>query len=420
MDIARLAYWEADGTTETFTFNDAFYDLIGTTAEREGGYTVEAKQYFKKFVHPDDLSKVHRYVEGLRANTDSDRSDDFDARIVRGDGEVRHILTRLRVFRGPAGQGTKLFGINQDITDRKKTEEALKESETRFRGAFEASGIGMVLVSLDHRWLKVNQSFCDMIGYSEEELLAKTFENITHPDDLKHDLEYVQRLIDDQIPYYRLEKRYYHRDGYIVWGALSVSLVRDARGYPLYFVGQIEDITEKKLLEEKLQTRLITDELTGLYNRRGFFELASERLRPASENKNRHVLFFANLDHVKWINDTLGHQDGDAALATVARLLKDTFQESDIIGRLGGVEFAVLASAAAEDEEDALLARLHHNIEKFNSDHTAGFPISLSIGCACHEPEDPRQLETLLAEADESLYEKKLKAGGLTSDTYLG
>ena len=73
------------------------------------------------------------------------------------------------------------------------------------------------------------------------------------------------KLIDDQIPYYRLEKRYYHRDGYIVWGALSVSLVRDARGYPLYFVGQIEDITEKKLLEEKVHTMSITDELTGLY-----------------------------------------------------------------------------------------------------------------------------------------------------------
>ena len=72
-------------------------------------------------------------------------------------------------------------------------------------------------------------------------------------------------MIDDQIPYYRLEKRYYHRDGYIVWGALSVSLVRDARGYPLYFVGQIEDITEKKLLEEKVHTMSITDELTGPY-----------------------------------------------------------------------------------------------------------------------------------------------------------
>ena len=195
-----------------FTFNDAFYDLIGTTAEREEGYTVPIEQYFRKFVHPDDLSMVHRFVEGIRSS-DSHQFDDLDARIIRADGEVRHILTGLRVFRGETGQSVKIFGINQDITDRKKTEEALKESESRFRGAFEASGIGMVLVALDHRWLKVNQSFCDMVGYSEEELLAKTFEDITHPDDLKEDLEYVQRLIDDQIPYYRLEKRYYHRDG---------------------------------------------------------------------------------------------------------------------------------------------------------------------------------------------------------------
>jgi len=403
MDMARLAYWEADGTTRVFTFNDAFYDLIGTSAEREGGYTVAMEQYFRKFVHPDDLSMVHRFVEGIRSS-DSHQFDDLDARIIRADGEVRHILTGLRVFRGETGQSVKIFGINQDITDRKKTEEALKESESRFRGAFEASGIGMVLVALDHRWLKVNQSFCDMVGYSEEELLAKTFEDITHPDDLKEDLEYVQRLIDDQIPYYRLEKRYYHRDGYIVWGALSVSLVRDTRGYPLYFVGQIEDITEKKLFEEKLQTMLVTDELTGLYNRKGFFELASEKLTLPSE---RHTLFFADLDCMKWINDRLGHREGDVALAAVARLIKDTFRESDIIGRIGGDEFAILAVGVKEAEEEVLLARLQHNIERFNADRKPGIPISLSIGFSHREPEDPRQLEALLAEADESMYEKK-------------
>jgi diguanylate cyclase (GGDEF)-like protein/PAS domain S-box-containing protein len=403
MDMARLAYWEADGTTGVFMFNDALYDLIGTSAVREGGYTMPIEQYFRKFVHPDDLSMVHRFVEGIRSS-DSDRPDDFDARLVRVDGEVRHILTRLRVLRGPAGQNTKIFGINQDITERKKTEESLRESESRFRGAFEASGIGMVLVALDGRWLKVNQSFCDMVGYSEQELLAKTFQDLTHPDDLKNDLEYVQRLIDDQIPYYRLEKRYYHRDGYIVWGALSVSLVRDARGYPLYFVGQIEDITEKKLFEEKLQTMLVTDELTGLYNRKGFFELASEKLMLASE---RHVLFFADLDCMKWINDRLGHREGDAALATVARLLKDTFRESDIIGRIGGDEFSILVTGATEDEEEVLLARLHHNIERFNADRKPSIPVSLSIGFSHREPEDSRPLEALLAEADESMYEKK-------------
>jgi diguanylate cyclase (GGDEF)-like protein/PAS domain S-box-containing protein len=323
----------------------------------------------------------------------------------------------VRVERIPGTKRIVFSGM--DITELKRTEEALKESESRFRGAFEASGIGMVLVAFDGRWLKVNQSFCDMIGYSENELLAKTFQDITHPDDLKNDLEYVRRLIDDQIPYYRLEKRYYHRDGYIVWGALSVSLVRDARGCPLYFVGQIEDITEKKLFEAKLRTTLITDELTGLYNRRGFFELASEQLRLASR---RLVLFFADLDHMKWINDTLGHREGDAALATVARLLKDTFRESDIIGRIGGDEFTILASAATEGEQAVLLTSLQKNIERFNVDHTPGFPISLSIGSACHEPEDPRQLEALLAEADESMYEKKRRGqvardGGSVSPT---
>ena len=84
MDIARLAYWEADGTTGTFMFNDVFYDLIGTTAEREGGYAVDAEQYLRKFVYPDDLSKVYHFVEGVRTNADADRPAELEARIIRG------------------------------------------------------------------------------------------------------------------------------------------------------------------------------------------------------------------------------------------------------------------------------------------------------------------------------------------------
>ncbi len=295
-----------------------------------------------------------------------------------------------------------------NITDRKQAEEALRESESRFKGAFETSAIGMAIVSLDGRYLQVNQSLCLSVGYAEQELLNGTFPDITHPDDLENDQEYRRRLLRDDISYYHIEKRYFHKDGYVVWGLLSVSLVRDARGYPLYFVSQVEDITERKLLEEKLQTRSVTDELTGLYNRRGFFELCQEKLSIASRRNEKLLFLFADLDYMKWINDTLGHDEGDAALVAVARILRDTFRGSDIIGRIGGDEFAILAVGPSEDAENTFLARLQDNLTTFNkTNDRQDFPISVSVGISGYEPSRPCSLETLIAQADQRMYEVK-------------
>lgn len=146
-----------------------------------------------------------------------------------------------------AGNQLLSRGGKQDI------EEALRESEERFRGAFESAAIGMALVGQDGRWLKVNRSLCQITGYTEQELLGLTFQDITHPDDLEADLALVQQMLAGEIPFYHLEKRYFHKDGHIVWILLSVSLVRDGEGNPSYFIGQIQDITERKVAEEQLR-----------------------------------------------------------------------------------------------------------------------------------------------------------------------
>jgi PAS domain S-box-containing protein len=117
-----------------------------------------------------------------------------------------------------------------------QTEEALRQSEERFRGAFDYTAIGMAMVGLDGRWLGVNRSLCEIVGYSEEELLGLTFQDITHPDDLDADLAHARAMMDGTIRYYHMEKRYLRKDGQIVFILLSVSLVHDADGNPLYFV----------------------------------------------------------------------------------------------------------------------------------------------------------------------------------------
>jgi PAS domain S-box-containing protein len=121
-----------------------------------------------------------------------------------------------------------------------------------FQSAFEFAAIGMALVSPEGKWLRVNRSVCQITGYSEKELLQQTFQDITHPDDLELDLENVRKMLAGEIETYQMEKRYYRKDGEIVWVLLSVSLVRTKSGEPLFFISQIQDITRQKLSEEQL------------------------------------------------------------------------------------------------------------------------------------------------------------------------
>ena len=130
---------------------------------------------------------------------------------------------------------------------------SLRESEERFRKSFQHAAIGMALVGLDGQWLKVNDSLCQITGYAEHELLGRTFQDITHPDDLQADLGFVAQLLAGETDHYQMEKRYFHKDGHVVWIRLSVSLIKDEQGKPIHFVSQIDDITERKLAEKDLR-----------------------------------------------------------------------------------------------------------------------------------------------------------------------
>src|SRR5215218_2075282 len=146
--------------------------------------------------------------------------------------------------------GERLFtGMIRDVTERKRAESALRESEQRFRGSFERAATGMALVGTDGRFLRVNRSLCEILGYPERELLGKTFQEITHPDDLEVDLGHLKRVLAGEIRTYQMEKRYLHKDGHVVWALLSVSVVHDEEDEPLYFVSQIQDVSERKNVE---------------------------------------------------------------------------------------------------------------------------------------------------------------------------
>jgi PAS domain S-box-containing protein len=145
-----------------------------------------------------------------------------------------------------------IMAIVRDVTELRRAQRQVEISEARFRSAFEFSGVGMALVSLDGKWLKVNKELCVITGYPEEELLTLSFQQITYPEDLYNDLKFLQQAREGLIETYRVEKRYVHKNGSLIWVNLNVSLIKENQTKPLYFVSQIENITDKKIAQEEL------------------------------------------------------------------------------------------------------------------------------------------------------------------------
>jgi diguanylate cyclase (GGDEF)-like protein len=177
----------------------------------------------------------------------------------------------------------------------------------------------------------------------------------------------------------------------------------------IHIHGSLFDISDRKHMEEEIMALSMTDQLTGLHNRRGFLTLAEHQSKISDRTKKGMQLFFADLDEMKWINDKMGHKEGDNALIEVAAVLKDAFRSSDIIARMGGDEFAVLAIDTSKLNPEILTNRLHNQIEALNNRENRKFGISVSVGCAYYDPEMPSSIEELVAHADKLMYEQKGK-----------
>lgn len=170
----------------------------------------------------------------------------------------------------------------------------------------------------------------------------------------------------------------------------------------------ILDITSRKLLEKKLHEASISDELTSIFNRRGFLTMADRQIKIADRSREELFLLYADLDNMKWINDNLGHKIGDAALMETAVLLRNTFRKSDIIGRLGGDEFAVLLTdKPGVNNEETVIARFEENISAVNNQPGRRYPLSISIGVTRYDPNCPCAIEELMSRADTLMYASK-------------
>ena len=284
---------------------------------------------------------------------------------------------------------------------------ALRRATQQFQSAFDNASIGMALVGLDGQWLQVNQALCELVGYSEEQLLKLTFQAITHPDDLDADLALVQDVLAGRRTTYQMEKRYLHADGREIWALLSVSLANDEEDRPLHFISQIQDISERKALEEQLRHQAEHDPLTGLANRRRFEQELNRQIERCARHGESAALAVIDLDRFKHVNDQQGHATGAKLRATVGAALRARRRATDIAARIGGDEFAVILIGVDDRGAETAAAAIAAAI----SEHAraAGLETTASVGIAMITP--GVTADELQARADRAMYEAKRAAG---------
>lgn len=254
-EAARIGAWEVDLVKEKIEWSPVTRQIH----EVDKNYTPDLESALNFYKKGDSRNRILSAFEKL---TSEGKAYDHELLLVTAKGNEVWVRA-IGNAEMKDGKCIKAYGTFQDINLRKRAEEQLKESEHRFREAFENSAIGMALVAPDGKWLKVNKQICEITGYTEQELLSKTFQDITHPEDLNLDLDNVQSLLEGKIENYQMEKRYFHKYGHTVWVLLSVSLIRSEDGTPVHFISQIEDITQRKTAEEQLNK--VYTELTSLF-----------------------------------------------------------------------------------------------------------------------------------------------------------
>ena len=280
-----------------------------------------------------------------------------------------------------------------------------------YRLLVEESLVGVYMVQ-DDRLIYANRKLGELFGYTREEMLALS--SVTeviarsHRETVRETLR--MRLVGEirEIEYTVRGQR---KDGKLIH--LDVRSVRAEHEGRAAVIGTMVDITARKQVEEALRTLALVDELTGLYNRRGFVTLAERQLSLARRKRHPLVLIAADIDDLKGINDRCGHAVGDQALVAAAAILRQTYREADIIARLGGDEFTVFPLEASSDSAPLLLERLTTNLDAFNRRQQRDFVLSMSTGVALLEGELSKDVQQLLSEADSQLYLQKKERGRL-------
>lgn len=290
------------------------------------------------------------------------------------------------------------------------------ESQAMMKNAFENTALGMSVTGLDRHYITINKAFCNITGYSKEEMLQMTYKNFCHPEDQNADDFFIRQLIDGKIDFFRSTKRYVHKLGHIIWVEATVSLIKDEDGLPKYFVAQIQDITslkqtedELKKAKEKAEIMARTDYLTGCLNRGAFVEHLEKVVERAKREGTPTSLILVDVDYFKNVNDTFGHLAGDDILRQFSNCIMDNSRSYDVVGRYGGEEFVICLPNTSLPEALLVAERMRSSVEAIDFKYKGSGIVRMtgSFGVATWDHIAGDNIDSFISRADNAMYEAK-------------
>lgn len=374
---------------------------------------------FDRSVFFDELSKIRQsgFIYALMAVILSAVIVSLATRyLTRRLYKIQQVADRVQV-----GENLRVEISGKDETARLAQQfnnmlDSLEQREKQLSSFYSLDLVGLAITSPEKGWIRVNDHLCKMLGYSEQELLNLTWDEITHPDDLEADIKQFGRLLANKINGYTLEKRFIRQTGAIISTKLVVACVRKVDGQVDYVLAMVDDITQRKNDAKKIEHLAFYDPLTGVANRRLLMDRLKQALTLSFRSGRKGSLLFLDLDNFKILNDTLGHDVGDSLLQQAAERLKSCIRKGDSIARFGGDEFVIILSGLSEDTTEAASqteAISHKILMEFRKSYSLAqqnYLISTSIGAVLFG-EHASSIDEVLKQADIAMYQAK-KSGG--------
>ncbi|MFA5242293.1 MAG: diguanylate cyclase [Sulfuricella sp.] len=342
----------------------------------------------------------------------------LNGQVWRGEIINRHkddtsitLWTNIFPVAGRDGSPEKFVALSSDITSRRQLEEEVALGNAELEAIFTNAGVGIALLDSWGRFIKANDFWLSMFGYSREETIASlNHTDISNDDDVVDHRHLFVALASGELPSHHSDRRFVCNGGRVFWGHISMTPVKNEAGYIRAIIAIVQDIDERKLLKDKLESMAHYDALTGLPNRALFFDRLGQAITQSKRSQGQFALMFVDLDGFKAVNDTFGHDTGDALLKAVSEHLLECVRESDTVARMGGDEFTIILRAIRGQEDAAhvaekILATLSHPYHLLGHECRIG----ASLGIVLY-PRHGKNAEDLLSQADNAMYAVK-KAG---------
>ena len=319
------------------------------------------------------------------------------------DKGVFHYETTGSPLRDSTGEIIAGIEIRRDITEKKKLQDLITSAKKDWEETFDIINDAITIHDKAFNIIRANKTSVKMLGSSYIKILSQKCYESYHGSDCPPEICPSCQTLKTGNPSFT-EVFEPSLNKYLEIRALPRF---DKENQIIGVIHCVRDITNRKNLEEKLRSLSLTDELTGLYNRRGFITLADQQLKIANRLKRGVLILYADLDNMKYINDTFGHQEGDTALIETGNILKEVFRQSDIIARIGGDEFVVFPIEIIDTSTEALSARFQEFVNTYTVNRKRSYKLSISTGIVHHEYECPYTIEELINQADKAMYDQK-------------